>query len=97
MFGLKEILGAVVLSSFVAGGVSAMTGPAIVKNDRIAVTSVDRTKKGDRLPQASVLQQRWNATSGFPASSTRIPLGCDAAFSPIADPARARIFKRCVA
>jgi hypothetical protein len=94
--GLKEMLGAALLSCVIAGSVSAMTNRAVVKNDDTALT-IDRSNKGDRLPQISLLRQRWNAPSLTPTSSEHISLGCDAAFSPIADPARARIFRRCMA
>jgi hypothetical protein len=96
-FGLKEVLGAVILSCFIAGGVSAMTDSTTVKAGGTAAISITRTEKGDRLPPASGLQQRPNYSEGIPASTAHVPLGCDAAFSPIADPARSRIFKRCVA
>jgi hypothetical protein len=96
-FGLKETLGAVVLSCFIAGGVSATTAPAIVKIGEAAAASVDRTAKGDRFPPAPVNRQHPNDSGAIPAATMRVPLGCDAAFSPIADPVRSRIFKRCVA
>jgi hypothetical protein len=96
-FGLKETLGAVVLSCFIAGGVSATTAPAIVKIGETGATSVDRTGKGNRLPSASLDRQRPNNSGAIPASTMRVPLGCDAAFSPIADPAHSGVFKRCVA
>jgi hypothetical protein len=96
-FGLKEILGAVVLSCFIAGGVSATTDPAIVKMGGNGTTALNRTDKGDRLPLASLNQQRPNDSVGIPASAMHVPLGCDPAFSPVADPTRARVYKRCVA
>jgi hypothetical protein len=91
--GLQETLGAVVLSCFIAGGVSAMTGPTVVKNDKAVLISVDRADKGDRLPRAALSPPRRSDSIGM---TTRIPRGCDAAFSPIADPALSHIFKRCV-
>jgi hypothetical protein len=96
-FGLKEVLGAVILSCFIAGGVSAMTGSTTVKAGEIVAISINRTEKGDRLPTASGLRQRPNYSGGIQESTAHVPLGCDAAFSPIADPAHSRIFKRCVA
>jgi hypothetical protein len=97
IFGLKETLGAVVLSCFIAGGVSATTGPAIVKIGETDATFVNRTDKGNRLPPASLNRERPNDSGGIPTSTTRVPLGCDAAFSPIADPARSAVFERCAA
>ena len=86
-YGLKEIAAAVVLSSFIAGGVGAMTGPASPASDKSVVTSVNRTLKGDRLPIA--FRPQHNSTSTVTSSQKRAPLGCDPAFSPVADPARA--------
>jgi hypothetical protein len=93
-FGAKQAIAALALLGFVASGVSAMTFPA--KHERQVV--VDRTLKGDRLIQAPVGQepQISPAATGGAAPLKRPPLGCDAAFSPVADPARANIFKRCM-
>jgi hypothetical protein len=98
-FGLKETVAAVVLSCFVAGGVSAMTYPAVsaaAENDAI---SVNRTLKDDRLPQTAQTHQHpghKGASEIIPASRKRAPLGCDPAFSPVVEPALAHIFKRCL-
>jgi hypothetical protein len=95
-YGLKETIGAVALSCFIAGGVGAMTAPTLVENSNAPTISVDRTHKGDRLPQAPIHRQRSTESSIVPPSSKRVPLGCDPAFSSVADPARAHIFKRCM-
>jgi len=94
-FGFKETVGAVVLSCFIAGGVSAMSAPAILDSNHTAI-SVNRADKGDRLLQGSGNRQGPAASNTTPASSTRVPLGCDPVFSPVADPARGRIFRRCM-
>ena len=72
--------------------------------DRSIVTtstiSVNRTSKSDRLSQqSSVIQYRKlsPAIETAPASPKLVPMGCDAAFSSAADPARAHIYKRCMA
>jgi hypothetical protein len=98
-YGLKETVAAAVLSSFIAGGVGAVTGPATTKNADSVTISVNRTYKGDRQPQAVLPHQHPNNASSTPTSSappTRAPLGCDPAFSPIVEPARAAIYKRCM-
>jgi hypothetical protein len=62
-----------------------------------ATVTVDRTNKGDRLPQASPPKQ--SSSSVVPATSVsakRVPIGCEPAFSPVADPAGAHIFLRCL-
>lgn len=61
--------------------------------------SVNRTNKSDRLRSA------WSMRSGSrpiplsesaPALPKQVPLGCDRAFSSVADPAHAHIYKRCI-
>lgn len=36
------------------------------------------------------------STETSPAPTRRVPLGCDPSFSPVADPARAHIYRRCI-
>ena len=97
-YGLKELAAAIVLSSFIAGGVGAMTGPASPASHKSVGTSVNRTLKGDRLPSTPIAKRSpHNSTSTESTPSPRrAPLGCDPAFSPVADPARGHIFKRCM-
>jgi hypothetical protein len=93
-FGAKQAIAALALLGFVASSVSAMTFPAT--HERQVV--VNRTLKGDQMTRATVGQEpRINpaATEGA-APLKRPPLGCDGAFSPVADPARANIFRRCM-
>jgi hypothetical protein len=62
-----------------------------------ATETVDRTSKGDRLPQA--LAPKQSSSSLVPAKpepAKRIPIGCEPAFSPVAEPAGANIFLRCL-
>lgn len=62
--------------------------------------AVNRTRKRDRLSEQPLAKQNPDvspSTETAPASPKRIPLGCDPAFSSAADPARAHIFKRCLA
>lgn len=84
VYNLKGTIAAVILSCFIAGGVSAMTSPAATKAQQ--TNSINRTNKGDRLPSA--------VTSRTPVKL--MPLGCDSVFSPIVDPTRAHVYKRCV-
>jgi hypothetical protein len=59
--------------------------------------TVDRTNKGDRLPQASPPEQSSSSlVPAKPTSPKRVPIGCEPAFSPVADPAGAHIFLRCL-
>jgi hypothetical protein len=98
--GLKETLGAVVLSCFIAAGVGAATNAANTRREEPVMVSVNRTHKRDRLPEAAALPHRdpnnASSTQISSASPKRPPVGCDPAFSPVAEPARANIFKRCM-
>jgi hypothetical protein len=93
---IKKTIAAVVVSCFIAGGVSAMTKPAVTERNETIIISVNRTQKGDRL-QASIAQQHPNNSKTISAPPRRVPFGCDPAFSPVAAPEFAHIFGRCMA
>jgi hypothetical protein len=66
--------------------------------------SVNRALKGDRLPinmpqdaspLHSILPDGSQPASAHPRTRAQIPLGCDAAFSPISSPLLAHVFRRC--
>lgn len=62
--------------------------------------SVDRALKGDRLPvsvhpTAAPLSDESQPVPAHPRTRAQIPLGCDAAFSPISAPRLAHVFRRC--
>jgi hypothetical protein len=67
------------------------------------ITAVNRVNKGDQIAttavrqvqQKQVQQQLSPPSGGVKTSLQRPPLGCDGAFSPVAEPARAGIYKRC--
>ena len=84
-----------VMAVAIAVGLFAGAFPAVVSTPGVARTaqqtvSVNRTNKGDRL-----LLKR---TSTVPAMAVKAqpPVGCDPAFSRVADPARAHFFGRCI-
>lgn len=97
-YGFKEIAAAIVLSSFIAGGVGAMTGPARPATGKSVASSVNRTLKGDRLPSTPTAKRSTQNSTSIETKplQTRAPLGCDPAFSAVADPARGHIFRRCM-
>jgi hypothetical protein len=80
-------------------------GPAV--NDRMPAASVNRYRKGDRLP-VSINSDRsnrngakgaiWWDLRGEGSSQTRrqVPIGCDPAFSPVTSPSLATVFGRCM-
>jgi len=72
--------------------------------------SVNRALKGDRLPintpsgpsplhpislPPSLLPDESQPAPAHPRARAQIPLGCDAAFSPISSPLLAHVFRRC--
>jgi hypothetical protein len=96
-FDLKATTALLLVSCLAAGAFCAVSDPSAAKDERAAVVLVDRTLKGDRLPQ-NVVRITGPASSSPTGSSTRkVPLGCDRAFSPAADPAYAHVFGRCAA
>jgi hypothetical protein len=85
------------LIPFVSVGLSA----GAVLMGATAPVSVNRALKGDRLPLISdavnsavsraVLQSQQRSQT-----PTSIPVGCDAAFSPISSPSLAHVYRRCM-
>ena len=85
----------VVMSGLVAAG---SVGGMNTSDTREDVISVNRVNKGDRLTRTSTSRPSHNSTSiEVVVPHKRVPLGCDLAFSPFADPALAHIHKRCMA
>jgi hypothetical protein len=99
-FPHRNTIAAVTLSSFIAGGGGAAIRPALTGTEPSIKASVNRTHKGDRLPQVAMrYHQSLNNSSSTETATTspkRPPLGCDSAFSPISAPSLAHIFKRCM-
>ena len=92
---LKITIAAVVVGSFAAATVGAMSAPRAANSTSVEV-SVNRTNKADRLE--SVLAKATPASaprhSNMPVG--RRPVGCEPAFSPLAEPGRKQFFGRCV-
>lgn len=97
LFELKATAAALLVSCLAAGAFCAVNGPSVAKEERAPVIFVDRTMKGDRLPPNALLTNGPAPSSPAKSSSRRVPLGCDRAFSPVADPAHAHVFGRCTA
>lgn len=85
------------LAWFVAGGVGAVMALGATKSGTSLAVSVDRTGKGDRLPSVAASKPRVNAPSSVVSKRSSPPLGCDSAFSRVAEPRQAHIFGRCAA
>jgi hypothetical protein len=101
LFGQKFALaaGSLFFCSIVAGLVGATNAPGAVPGaDTETVVSVNRAVKGDRLPTTLTQLAHPKLSPTTEASKPvlkRPPLGCDPAFSPVADPARGGIYNRC--
>ena len=82
-------------------GCLAVTGLATIVSGAVAslgtqadVVSVERSHKGDRLQ----LAPKNTSTVPSPVVTTlsRPPIGCEPAFSRVADPRRSHVFGRCI-
>ncbi len=92
---LKYGLGACLLSAIVAATICAFTD-RVVANNAVAVTaSVDRTNKGDRLVMAQRAERNFTSTKKTVVPK-RSPTGCEASFSPFADPGRPDVLNYCL-
>jgi hypothetical protein len=90
---LKITIAVVVLGSFAAATVGAMSAPRTA-NSASVEASVNRTNKADRLVVAKASPASAPRQSSM--STGPRPIGCDPAFSPLAEPGRKQFFGRCV-
>ena len=86
-----------VIAVAIAVGLIAGAFPAVVSTPSVAKTaqqtvSVNRANKADRLP----LKRTSPVSLPALVAKAHPPVGCDPAFSRVADPARAHIFGRCI-
>ena len=92
----KKLIASAGLVFMTAGALATVTAPNGSGGEQAALVSVDRANKGDRLPDA--LHPKAHVSSSLLTTTPkRLPLGCDPAFSSLADPMRAHIYKRCTA
>jgi hypothetical protein len=65
-------------------------------SDRTPAMSVNRFRKGDRLPvHSGALRQDRQGPDGLQTQGT-VPVGCDPAFSPVTSPALSKLYGRCM-
>ena len=78
----------------VTGFAAAVHGAGSASTIQSDIVSVHHTHKGDRLP----LDPKNISTVSSPvvAALSRAPIGCEPAFSRVADPKRSHIFGRCI-
>src|SRR5262245_54302570 len=74
----------------IAGLAAAVHGAGAAIGTHSDIVSVDHTHKGDRL------QLTPTVPSPVVTTLSRPPIGCDPAFSRVADPKRSHIFGRCI-
>ncbi len=92
----KKLITSAGLVFIATGALGTVTAPNGSGGEHAALVSVDRANKGDRLSDA--LHPKAHVNSSLPTTTPkRLPLGCDPAFSSLADPMRAQIYKRCTA
>jgi hypothetical protein len=102
LFSLKELGATVVLSFAATCAVIAATDRSAADGMRAGAIhsgtiTVNRTNKGDRLVRTRQAPPLSSSVSPVtPPTPTPVPFGCDRAFSPVADPAGANVFLRCL-
>jgi hypothetical protein len=89
----ENVTSAWLLSLFIASTICASTNAAITDSARVA-NSVNRTNKADRLAVTQPAAPN-SATAKSTASSKHTPIGCEAAFSPFANPGLADVLNYC--
>ena len=92
---LKLTIATLVLGSFAAATFSSASTPRAAAGEGFEV-SVNRTNKADRLESVVAKSNPASAPRQSSISVGRRPIGCDPAFSPLAEPARKQFFGRCV-
>src|SRR3974390_1792996 len=90
----KSIVAIGVVSCLAFGGFIVTGAGAALSAQPPDIISVNRTNKGDRLPQA--LKRTPTISSPSVSTLLRPPIGCEPAFSRTAEPERAHIFGRCI-
>jgi hypothetical protein len=77
----------------VTGFAAAVHGAGAASSTQSDIVSVAHTHKGDRLPLAP---KHIPIPSPVVTALSRPPIGCEPAFSRVADPKRSYIFGRCI-
>jgi hypothetical protein len=91
----KLSIAIVVLGSFVAATLCSASAPRAASSGGFEI-SVNRTNKADRLESVVAKSSPTTAPQHSSMSVGRRPIGCDPAFSPLAEPARKQFFGRCM-
>jgi len=78
----------------VTGFATGVPGAGAALSTTADIVSVDRAHKGNRLPVAP--RHTSTPSSAAVTRLSRPPIGCESAFSRVADPKRSHIFGRCI-
>ena len=78
----------------ITGFAAAVHGAGAASSIQSDIVSVAHTHKGDRLPLAT--KNIPTVPSPVVTTLSRPPIGCEPAFSRVADPKRSYIFGRCI-
>jgi hypothetical protein len=93
-YGASYIGAAALVGCIVGINIAALDNEIAAKTKDSAV-AVNRANKGDKLPLASSVKGPGAASPTDAAFPKQTRFGCDPAFSAIADPAHAHIYKHC--
>ena len=76
----------------------AVPSPGPGATERTPPVSVNRLRKGDRLPlvHPGASDSRTKPMPGGLQTQEKAPLGCDPAFSPVSSPAKVVVYGRCM-
>ncbi len=91
----ENVVAACLLSWLIASAICASADPAISDSARVIADSVNRDGKTDRLAITQHAAHK-SAPAKNTISSKRTPVGCEAAFSPFANPGRPDLLNYCV-
>jgi hypothetical protein len=96
----EKIAAIAVLGCLIGGACGAVTAPGAPKREQTPLVAVNRANKHDQLPitpTSTVHLKGPSLTAMTPEWRKGLPVGCDPAFSSIADPIHAHVYKRCAA
>ena len=91
---LKLTIATAVLGSFAVATFCSASTPHAASSGSLEI-SVNRTNKADRL-ESVVAKSSLSTVRQSSMSVGRRPIGCEPAFSPLAEPGRKQFFGRCV-
>jgi hypothetical protein len=92
---LKLTIATAVLGSFAVATFCSASTPHAASSGGFEI-SVNRTNKADRLESVVGKSSLTTAPRQSSMSVGRRPIGCEPAFSPLAEPGRKHFFGRCV-